>query len=135
MRLPVAILVCAALLALFGQPGAAEDALTNDDVVQLTAAGLAPVAIVAKIESSASAFDTSVAALVALAGKGVDSQVIAAMVAAGGSGGAGVGTGAAGAQPKAIPGSTFRESLRAGGEGPEMVVIPAGRFPHGLPVE
>ena len=142
MRLPVAILVCAALLALFGQPGAAEDALTNDDVVQLTAAGLAPVAIVAKIESSASAFDTSVAALVALAGKGVDSLVIAAMVGAGGSAGTGAaagnaagtprgGTAAPGAQPKAIPGSTFRESLRAGDEGPEMVVIPAGRFRMG----
>ena len=79
------------------------------------------MAIVAKIESSASAFDTSVAALVALAGKGVDSQVIAAMVAGGGSGGAGVGTGAAGAQPKAIPaGRRFRDSLQAAGEGPEM---------------
>ena len=34
MRLPVATLVCAALLTLFaGQPGAAEDALTNDDIV------------------------------------------------------------------------------------------------------
>ena len=143
MRLPVATLVCAALLALFAdESGAAEEAFTNDDVVQLTAAGLAPVAIVAKIESSASAFDTSVAALVALAGKGVDSQVIAAMVGAGGSAGTGAaagnaagtargGTAAPGAQPKAIPGSTFRESLRAGGEGPEMVVIPAGRFRMG----
>ena len=26
------------------------------------------------------------------------------------------------------PGSRFREALRSGGEGPEMVVIPAGRF-------
>ena len=34
-------------------------------------------------------------------------------------------------QPKAIPGSTFRERLRAGDEGPEMVVIPAGSFRMG----
>ena len=34
-------------------------------------------------------------------------------------------------RPKAIPGSTFRDSLRGGGEGPEMVVIPAGRFRMG----
>ncbi|MYD96702.1 MAG: formylglycine-generating enzyme family protein [Gammaproteobacteria bacterium] len=33
--------------------------------------------------------------------------------------------------PRAIPGSTFRETLRSGGEGPEMVVIPAGRFRMG----
>ena len=40
-------------------------------------------------------------------------------------------TDAVGRQPKAIPGSTFREVLRSGGEGPEMVVIPAGRFRMG----
>ena len=132
MRVHIAGMACACLLALFtGKAGEAQEALTNDHIGQLTVAGLAPVAIVAKIESSASAFDTSVEALVALAGKGVDSEVIAAMVAAGGSGGARAGTGAAGAQPKAIPGSTFRESLRLGGEGPEMVVIPAGRFRMG----
>ena len=35
--------------------------------------------------------------------------------------------------PSRVPclGSTFRESLRAGVEGPEMVVIPAGRFRMG----
>ena len=32
---------------------------------------------------------------------------------------------------KAIPVSPFRETLRGGGEGPEMVVIPAGRFQMG----
>ena len=32
------------------------------------------------------------------------------------------------AQPKAITGNTFREALSSGGEEPEMVVIPAGRF-------
>ena len=29
------------------------------------------------------------------------------------------------------PGSAFRDALRSGGEGPEMVVIPAGRFQMG----
>ena len=143
MRLPVATLVCAGLLALFGQPGAAADALTNDDIVELMAAGLAPVAIVAEIESSASAFDTSLETLVTLAGQGVDSEVIAAMVAAGrkpkvipfgrqpAREAVRSGPAVVHAQPQAIPGSTFRESLRSGGEGPEMVVIPAGRFRMG----
>ena len=30
-----------------------------------------------------------------------------------------------------VPGSSFRDTLRSGGEGPEMVVIPAGRFRMG----
>ena len=34
-------------------------------------------------------------------------------------------------QPPTDPGSTFREALRSGGKGPEMVVIPAGRFRMG----
>lgn len=33
--------------------------------------------------------------------------------------------------PPTTPGSTFREALRGGGEGPEMVVIPAGSFRMG----
>ena len=33
-----------------------------------------------------------------------------------------------GEEPKAIPGSTFSDPLRGGGEGPKMVVIPAGLF-------
>ena len=35
------------------------------------------------------------------------------------------------AQPKVIAGSTFRESLRSGGEDPKMVVVPAGSFRMG----
>ena len=139
-----------AVLALCGVSGAAmaaEDPLTNADVVALTQARLGAGAIVAKIDSSATAFDTSVQDLVALAGQGVASEVVEAMVAAGsaaggssaagraavrGTGAADGGTEAARAQPRAIvPGSTFRESLRAGVEGPEMVVIPAGRFRMG----
>ena len=37
----------------------------------------------------------------------------------------------AASQPRAIPGSTFRERLSSGGEGPQMVVIPAGSFQMG----
>lgn len=33
--------------------------------------------------------------------------------------------------PKMGPGSTFRDRLRSGGEGPEMIVIPAGKFRMG----
>lgn len=147
-RARIVATVCACLVGLYAD---AEDALTNADIVRLTEAGLAPVAIMAKIRSSPAAFDTSVDALVGLANGGVDSEVVAAMVAAAGQpagrgapahaappgvapasppvGGQAPAPGTA--QPKAIPGSTFRESLRSGGEAPEMVVIPAGRFRMG----
>ena len=102
-------------------------------------AGFGPAVLVAKIRSSATAFDTSVVALLALAENGVPEEEVAAMLAAA-PGAAPSAPGreavrsapaAPGAQPQAIPGSTFRESLRAGGEGPAMVVIPAGRFRMG----
>ena len=135
-------------------PFGADSALTNEDVVRLTEAGLGPVVIIAKIESSQTDFDTSVDQLVALGQAGVDNAVIAAMVEASkATTGAGTAvsapatptrtsgadvtvdatpTGTEGAaQPRAIPGSTFRERLGSGGEGPEMVVIPAGRFRMG----
>ena len=126
----------ACLAALFaGAPLAAEAPLTNNDVARLTAAGLGPEVIVAKIESSASAFDTSVEALIALAEVGVDDAVVAAMLAAGGVAGAPdparSRTAAPGAAPIAVAGSTFRDPLLSGGEGPEMIVIPAGRFRMG----
>ncbi|MDE0193498.1 MAG: formylglycine-generating enzyme family protein [Gammaproteobacteria bacterium] len=34
-------------------------------------------------------------------------------------------------RPQAVPGGTFRDALRSGGEGPAMVVVPAGRFRMG----
>ena len=64
----------------------ADDALTNADVVTLTEAGLSASAIVAVIESSGTDFDISVTELAALAGTGVDSAVVEAMVRASGSG-------------------------------------------------
>ena len=126
---------------------AADDALTNGDIVKLVEAGLGGTVIVAKIEASATAFDTSVDALVGLAESGVDDVVVAAMVNAAKASsrpaaatparkrpGAVAPTSAGrdgNARPKAIPGSTFREALRSGGEAPEMVVIPSGRFRMG----
>ena len=122
-------------LWLAGASLAAENTLTNADVVRLTEAGLGPEPIVAKIESSANAFDTSVEELVALARLGVDDAVITAMVAAAGlaSGPAAAQreTGVAGMASELAAGSTFRDPLLSGGEGPEMVVIPAGTFRMG----
>ena len=57
-------------LALRGGLVAAE-ALANADVVALTEAGLGRRALVVKIETSATAFDTSVAELVALSRAGM----------------------------------------------------------------
>ena len=157
-------LVALALGVLFAlAPAAAdEEALTNEDVVKLTQAGLGPSVIVAKIVSSQTAFDTSVEALVALSENEVAQEVLAAMLAAGiveeeapttqssagpmqgapadssaatrsspassSAGGTEQPSSGAAPQPRAIPGSTFRERLGSGGEGPEMVVIPAGSF-------
>ena len=160
-------LVALALGVLFAlSPAAAdEEALTNQDLVKLTQAGLGPSVIVAKIASSQTAFDTSVEALVALSENEVAQEVLAAMLAAGSveeeapttQSSAGPMQGAqadssaatrsspaassagvteqpsfeAAPQPRAIPGSTFRERLSSGGEGPQMVVIPAGSFNMG----
>ena len=124
----------------------ADEALTNEDVIRLTEAGIGGPVIVARIRTSPTAFDLSVDQLVALAEAGVDDDVLAAMVAVTAGPAAERSPGGAApparvarapetpqnsARPRAIPGSTFRESLRAGGEGPEMVVIPAGRFRMG----
>ena len=138
MTLSKVRLATAALLLLLNAGAAAADPLTNDDVLRLTKAGVGEAAIVAMIDSSATDFDTDVDAVVALADAGVGDAVIAAMVNAQGtppSADAGASQGDApvssGVQPKAIPGSTFREALRSGGEGPLMVVIPAGSFRMG----
>ena len=124
--------------------------------MRLAAAGIGAEVIVAKIRTSETDFDMSVDKIVALSEAGVADSVLSAMVAAAGdtdtstaapvSDGnqrsvspAGVERPAVGGtpagqvimRPKAIAGSTFRESLRSGGEGPEMVVIPAGSFRMG----
>ena len=59
----------------------ADEALTNEDVIRLTEAGIGASVIVARIDASPTAFDLSVDQLVALAEAGVDDDVLAAMVA------------------------------------------------------
>ena len=137
------ILAMLASMSPFGD----DSALTNKDVVLLTEAGLDATVIIAKIESSPTDFDTSVDQLVALRKAGVGNAVIAAMVKTAKAttrNGSAISapetrtatTGdespwAQDARPKAIPGSTFSDRLRSGGEGPIMVVIPGGKFRMG----
>lgn len=120
------------------------EVLDNQDIVNLTEAGLPAEVIVAKIESTATAFDTSAEKLVALVRAGVHADVLAAMAMAQAST---VGAGEAPAvdavpadrpraepEPEPVPrpswrvGARFSDALNSGGRGPEMVVIPAGRF-------
>ena len=123
-----------------------EETVTNADIVTLTEAGLSASAIVAVIESRATDFDTSVTQLAALSRAGVDSEVLEAMTRASAATGlapsqaAGSGSPAPSPQPGPTslpptspvpvlqPGQTFSDALNSGGRGPEMVVIPAGRF-------
>ncbi len=131
--------------------GQEADVLGNADILTLTEAGLAPSAIVALIESRGTEFDTSVAQLAALSRAGVDSAVVEAMIRASASGGSQAAPPQAGAAaaspadgraptvaqpgttpaPPRQPGETFSDTLSSGGRGPEMVVIPAGRFRMG----
>lgn len=122
------------------------EVLDNGDIVNLTEAGLPAEVIVAKIESTATAFDTSAKKLVALVRAGVHADVLAAMAKASAStAGANeapdddtVGDAVPGERPSAEPepvplsswrvGARFSDALNSGGRGPEMVVIPAGRF-------
>ena len=122
-------------------------ALTNEDIVRLTQAEMGAEVIIAKIQASATDFDTSVEQLLELKGAGVEDSVLAAMVNKGAAAPASptdTAAPAARAAPQAIPtapaarapaipaaGSSFRDRLSSGGEGPEMVVIPAGRFRMG----
>ena len=148
-----------------------EEALTNEDIVRLSQAGLGAEVIITKIRASATAFDTSVAQLLELKGADVEDSVIAVMVDKGAQAAKAAGTPAeseesfiitypapgtaptpppattapaAGAARQTAPaaaatpaptvpavGSSFRDMLSAGGEGPEMVVIPAGSFRMG----
>ena len=113
---------------------AADDALTNDDVVLLVEAGLEDSVIIAKIQSSTTAFDTSVAALVTLANKGVPNDVVAAMLGPGkpmAEVGAMAPHEADASVARLSIGDVFRDPLGQFGAGPEMVVIPAGRFEMG----
>lgn len=99
---------------------AAEVPLTNDDIVRLATVGVGEEVIVAMIAASLVDFETTVDRVVELAEAGVGDKVITAMVNA---------TERTGFDTSATTaGSTFRDRLRSGGTGPEMVVIPEGRF-------
>ena len=99
------------------------EVLTNQDILTMNEAGVPVSIIVSKIGSTASEFALPVDALVTLSKAGVEEAVLAAMVEA-------VRT-SQGTQTTYLPGDTFSESLSSGGTGPEMVVIPAGRFKMG----
>lgn len=67
--------------AIAGAAGSAEQKpLTNEDIVTMVQAGLAPDVVIEKIRSSKSAFDTSTQALVALKQAGVSGDIIRYMV-------------------------------------------------------
>ena len=149
-----------------------EEVLTNADIIALTDAGVPPEAIVIKIESTQSDFDTTVEQLVALSRAGVDASVVAAMTRMDTAGperqdpapqqdtpapaetreppepieqldASAAAAPSAAASPAADsatpanritafrPGVLFADTMASGGLGPEMVVIPAGRFRMG----
>ena len=128
------VAVAGAVLAGIGGFPGEDGVLTNEDVVRLTAAGASRGMITEMIRSSSEAdFDVGVEAVVRLLEAGVDPAVVEAMV-----------TLARRDEPKARPaaervppavsttrGTVFRDPLAGGGNGPEMVVIPAGRFSMG----
>ncbi len=66
--------------ALQAPAAAASDVLTNDSVLKLIAAGIPEQAIIAKIQSSKTAFDLSTDRMIELKGKGVSGPVLAAML-------------------------------------------------------
>jgi hypothetical protein len=61
-------------------PVSAQETLTNETVIQLLEAGLPAEAVVAKIKSSRSNFDTSTQKLIELKNRGVPGPVLAAML-------------------------------------------------------
>ena len=76
------LLVFAALCAVCQHANAATEVLGNGDVIAMAKAGLPAEVIVAKINASETAFDTSVATLISLSEAGVDTAVIEAMAGA-----------------------------------------------------
>jgi hypothetical protein len=75
------VLLGATLALVLGAASAAiaQEAMTNDEVISLTKAGLASSIIIGKIRTSKSDFDTSTDALIKLKQNGVGDDVVAAM--------------------------------------------------------
>ena len=165
------MLVAALWLAPLAAGQDQEEVLTNSDIIALAEAGVPAEAIVIKIESTRSDFDTTVEQLIALSRAGVDASVVAAMTrkdtieapkaeaepgppprppepqvtevaeSEGVSSEPVSPTPVSAPKPASVlppapiapfqPGSMFADALASGGAGPEMVVIPAGRFRMG----
>ncbi|MFN6964910.1 MAG: hypothetical protein ACK4S4_14245 [Pyrinomonadaceae bacterium] len=70
------LLVCMASVA------AAQETMSNDDVISLTKAGLAPSVVIGKIRTSKANFDLSTDGLIKLKQAGVGDDVVAAMLEA-----------------------------------------------------
>ena len=68
------------LLLALGVAAAQSPQVTNQDVIEMTKAGLSSIVIVAKISSSPCLFDTSVSSLTSLKADGVDDAVVSAMI-------------------------------------------------------
>lgn len=78
LRFPSSLLTLVIIASIaFGQ-----DAMTNDEVVSLTKAGLSPSIIIGKIRTSSPNFDLSTDSLIALKQAGVSEEVLAAMLEA-----------------------------------------------------
>ena len=73
------VLLAALCLAPCASGQEQEEVLINADIIALTEAGVPAEAIVIKIESTRSDFDTTVEQLIALSGAGVDASVVSAM--------------------------------------------------------
>ncbi len=111
----------AVLLCLAPAAGRQEEGvLSNGDILSFVEAELPAEKILATIESRSTDFDTSLPALARLSRAGVDAEVLEGMTRANALAGRGVKW-----EMK------FRDTLRSGGTGPEMVVIPAGSFRMG----
>ncbi len=116
--------ILAGLMAV-AAPAAAET-LDNSAVVQLTQVGLGEEAIVAKIHASATQFDVSTDALIALKQAGVSSGVIAAMIEARSAGSVATGATASFDSPDpAVPHATGVYILKDWLADPKMEMIDA----------
>jgi hypothetical protein len=80
MNHPVGRSIHGAVLFCVGLALAADPPLTNEDIIQMTRAGLPRAAIAKLVETRPAAFDTSVSALIKLKNEGVAEDVITALV-------------------------------------------------------
>jgi hypothetical protein len=126
-------------------PGAAQEVLTNDSIIQLTRAKFAESVILAKIRSTPSTFDTRADALIALKRAGVSEKVLEAMLSAGQSasptapaappGGSAASPSATGpastppAAPATAPAASGGQATTAAPASPGVAALPAQTIP------